>query len=1213
MLLLTIIVISPVLNAQNFVFSKTVNGKEVIYTANWNFSSILQLTDPYTSCMEPQISPDGKQILFLKGEKGTNMDLWVMNTNGTNAKRLTFDFINSVSHPSWHPNGKQILYESDITADKYESVIRIININGSDDRILFNNVNDKDRYPFMNPADFNKVVYHYDPDNWEYFSQIRIRDLSSNTDEILVDNNGWADGFFSFSADGNMLLWSETENGDEMRLRTIDCTARSINTINTVKGTCRYIAGAFDQTGKYIFYIRRSATPATEVVRCFADGSSPAVLYTADSINRLSVIPGIPVALYQFYGNASDASGYGIDATANNATLSYNRCLMTGNAYHFNGFDNFISVPHNDVFNFGTGDFSVLAIVSTPAVFSEWNAIVSCNGASSSPDNGFLLGIDGATGTPFFELSSGEGNIERVNGSRNICDNNFHVLCGIREDGIIKLFVDSIFEGNISSAINLDNTNPLNFGRSNYNNGSGYLYGNIDDIVIYSRAISKNDISSILYSCYPTTGDYQSPCDSCDLTAEWITPVEEPACGTTQPSVKIRIKNVGMGMADEFRVSYSVDNGSTWVNENVDVVLSPGSSLDYTFRQSADMSVIKTYACSAVVRKFGDIDRNNDTSYIQVINNRRELTIETAETVCARATGGAVITGITNGVAPFTYSWSNGSTTDRADNLAGGFYKVSATDAEGCTAASSFTIDETGAPKITSNVSIKSNSCFGIPDGSIDITVIGGNIPYSYEWSNGMITEDINKLVPGHYKVTVTDNAGCKKFAAYDVSEPAPLYLSISSNNSSDTTNDGSAEVMVYGGTPPYQYLWSTDSTGSSQSGLGGGIYKAVVTDANGCRDSVSATIFELCGPDILVNSVTPSECGLRNGKIDISIPGDNGPFEYLWSNGDTVQDLTAVPSGNYTVTVAYKDSACASEAVITVPALLDPVPVCMVSVDTLTGHNMVVWQKPVSTGNIRAFNIYRETDRYDVFERIGTRTINEESFYIDDDPVVNPAIQPWRYKLSVTDTCGNESELSAAHKTLHLLMNEGLGNTVNLIWDNYSGFDYYTCHIFRYSPKEGLKNIFNKAGSPQLIFNSFTDLTPPAADSGYFYFIEIESPYTCTSRKKASSHNSVRSNKTNKISSTGIISEFPENLWNLSLYPNPNRGTFTISMELEKQNDIIIRIYDSYGRLLTDRKSYNITGVYEENINFSDRSPGIYYLKVIIRDGVIIKPFVIE
>ncbi len=1103
------IVLAPALNAQNFIFSKTVNGNDVIYTANWNFSSIRQLTSSDSSSVDSQISPDGKHITFFRSYKGSDLGLWIMNSDGTMPRKLTSDIFGKGSHPSWHPNGKFILYESSSKTDLSESYIRIIKTDGTMGRNLFNNAKDLDRFPCMNPADSNQVVYHYDQGTWPYFSQIRIRDLFYGKDEILVDNNGWADEYFSFSADGNMLLWAEKENGDEMRLRTIDLATRSVKTINTVRGPNCYITGAFDQTGKYIFYIRRSDTTTTEVVRCFADGSSPVVMYAADNINRLSMIPGIPVVMYQFYGNPIDASGYGIDAVENGVTITYNRCMMTGNAYHFNGIDNWISVPHNDIFNFGTGDFSVLAIVSVPAVIYEWAAVVSNYGTPVTRDNGFLLGIDRATGIPFFELSSGEGYTERVNGSRNICDNNFHVLCGVRENGTLKIFVDSVFLGSSLSAVNLKNKNPLNFGKSSYNNGSGYLYGNIDDVLIYSRALSKDDILSLLYSCYPITQTYLDPCDSCDLTVEWIAPVEEPECGVTKPSVKVRVKNIGNGRADEFRVGYSIDGGITFLNEDVEVELLPGESLDYTFNHPADMSVIKTYSCSAVVRKFGDIIRNNDTIHTQVVNNRREPVIETAETVCAQATGGAIVTGVTNGVPPYSYSWSNGSTTERADTLKVGFHNVTVTDAEDCNAALSFTIDEIGAPKIISNVSIKNILCFGVPDGSIGITVIGGKTPYSYEWSNGMITEDVSGLVPGHYEVTVTDDNGCRKFAVYDISEPAPLYLSILSTNASGTADNGTAEVNVHGGTPPYQYLWSTDSTGSDMIGLGGDKYQVVVTDSKGCRDSSGVRIFNLCGPDIVVNSVTPSECGLRNGSIDISIPGDDGQFEYLWSNDATVQDLDSVPSGEYTVTVSFKDSSCASVMDITIPALLDPVPICMVSVDTVTGHNMVIWQEPFYAENISAFNIYRETDRYEVYKLIGTRSINQESFYIDNDPVVNPAIQPWKYKLSVIDTCGNESELSASHKTMHLLMNEGLGNTVNLIWDNYSGFDYYTCHVFRYSPEEGLKNIFNKAGSPQLIFNSFTDLTPP--DSGYFYFVEIESPYSCTSQKKATSHNSVR------------------------------------------------------------------------------------------------------
>jgi hypothetical protein len=1211
-LILITIFLSPALYSQNFIFSKTVNGKQLIYTANWDFSAIKLLTNPDTSCIDPQVSPDGKHIAFFKGNKESDFGLWVMNINGTGARRLTNDVLVYGSHPSWHPNGKMILYEAESNTDLSESYIRIIDIEGKYARNLFNNAKDLDRFPCMNPADSNQVVYHYEQGTWCYFSQVRIHNLFDGTDKLLVDNNGWADGYFSFSPDGKMVLWSETENGDEMRLRTINLETGAIKTINTVRGPYRNITGTFDQTGKVIFYIRRSATQATEVVRCNADGSSQVVLYTDNNINRLDVIHGIPVGVYLFNGNAIDASGYGNDANVYNAVLTYHRCERADNAYLFSGSDSYVSAPHSEIYNFGEGDFSVFAIVSSSNIHTGRSALVNNHSTEALSDNGLFLGLE--NGVPFFELSSGDGNIERVDGSSNICNNEYRAICGVRENGILKLYVDFILQDSVSSVINLDNSNPLTFGGNSYNNGSSeYFFGNIDDIWIYSRALSANEIMSIFNQCFPETSmAINVPCDSCDLTVDWLAPAADNPCGLTKPFIKIRIINIGHSSAEDFTVKYSIDNRNTFIYEYVNAKILPGASMDYTFRQPADMSVIKTYSCSAEVLKFGDTITGNNVTNVEVINIRRAIVVETAESVCAQATGGAIVTEVTNGVPPYSYSWSNGSTSDRADNLAVGFYEVSVTDYKGCKASASFTIDELGAPKIASNVSIKNNSCYSVPDGSIGITVIGGNLPYSYEWSNGMTTEDIDKLVPGHYEVVVTDKAGCKKFGAYDVSEPMPLYLTMNSSNSSVKINDGTAEIAVYGGTPPYAYKWSTGSTDSVISDLGSGDYHVIVTDANGCKDSAQTVIFKLCGPDIVVSSVTPSECGSMTGSIDISIPGDDGPFEYMWSTGDTVQDISGVPSGEYNLTVSYKDSACASIAEINVPAMLDPVPICMVSVDTVTGHNMVVWQEPVNSGNISAFNIYRETDRYEVYKLIGTKAINQESFYLDDDPKVNPAIQPWKYKLSVVDTCGNESELSESHKTMHLLMNLGLGNTVNLIWDNYSGFDYYTCHVFRYSAEEGLVNIFNKAGSPQLIFNSFTDLTPP--DSGYFYFIEIESPYSCTTQKKATSHNSVRSNKAKKTTSTGIkYMELPENLVDIGLYPNPNNGSFTLVVNLEKPEDLTIRIFDSYGRLIINRMPAIRQDLYEENFSLEDLSPGVYYIQVIMDDGVVSKQFVIE
>jgi Concanavalin A-like lectin/glucanases superfamily/SprB repeat/Secretion system C-terminal sorting domain/WD40-like Beta Propeller Repeat len=1210
-LMLITTILSPALYSQNFVFSKTVNGKDVIYTANWNFSAIKQLTNPDTSCIDPQVSPDGKHIAFFKGEKGSDFGLWVMNTDGTGAKRLTYDVLVYGSHPSWHPNGKMILYEAESKTDISESYIRIIDIDGKYARNLFNNAKDLDRFPCMNPADSNQVVYHYEQGTWPYFSQVRIRSLFDGTDKLVVDNNGWADGYFSFSSDGKMILWSETENGDEMRLRTINLENGVINTINTVRGPYKNIIGTLDQTGKIIFYIRRSATQATEVVRCNADGSAPVVLYTDNNINRLDVIPGIPVGVYIFDGNAIDVSGYGNDATVNNAALFFYRCGRADNAYLFSGFNSYVSVPHSEIYNFGEGDFSILAIVSSPGIYPGRSALVNNHSTETLSDNGLFLGLE--NGIPFMELSSGDGLIERVNGSSNICNNEYRAVCGVRENGVLKLYVDFKLQDTVLSTINLDNSNPVTFGGNSYTNGSSeYFNGNIDDVWIYSRALSAGEIISIFNECFPQTYLDIYPCDRCDLTVDWLAPAIDHPCGLTKPFIKIRIINVGHSSAEDFTVKYSIDNRNTFVYEHVNAEILPGASMEYTFRQPADMSVIKTYYCSAEANKSGDTFSSNDATNVVVVNKRRELVVETAESVCAQATGGAIVTEVTNGIPPYSYSWSNGSTSDRADTLAVGFYNVSVTDSKGCSASASFAIDELGAPKIASNVSIKNNSCFDVPDGSIGITVIGGNIPYTYEWSNGMITEDIDGLTPGHYELIITDKNGCKKFADFDVSEPAPLYLSMYSSNSSVTGNDGTAEIAVYGGTPPYAYKWSTGIRDSSITDLDSGYYQVVVTDANGCQDSAQAVIFKLCGPDIVVNSVSPSECGSMNGRIDISIPGDDGPFEYLWSTGDTLQDLSGVASGKYVVTVAYKDSLCASVAEINVPAQLDPVPICMVSVDTATGHNMVVWQEPFYSGNISSFNIYRETERYEVYKLIGTRSINQESFYIDDDPVVNPAIQPWKYKLSVVDTCGNESDLSESHKTMHLLMNLGLGNTVNLIWDNYSGFDYYTCHIFRYSPEEGLKNIFNKAGSPQLIFNSFTDLTPP--DSGYYYFIEIESPYTCTSQKKATSHNSVRSNTARKNTSTGVIfPELPLNLKELGLFPNPNNGTFNLTVRLERPDDIEIRIWDPYGRLLFNRETGFISGENEEAINIEGIAPGIYLLQVILNDGSVIRPFVIE
>ncbi|MBP9081385.1 MAG: SprB repeat-containing protein [Flavobacteriales bacterium] len=133
--------------------------------------------------------------------------------------------------------------------------------------------------------------------------------------------------------------------------------------------------------------------------------------------------------------------------------------------------------------------------------------------------------------------------------------------------------------------------------------------------------------------------------------------------------------------------------------------------------------------------------------------------------------------------------------------------------------------------------------CFGKQTGAINATVTGGTAPYQYSWSNGAATEDLTALAAGYYKLTVTDADSAVVVADITLTEPTPLvvvaepYIWPNGFNVSCTDcYNGSIDLTVGQGVPPYSYLWN-DSTTTTQdrSGLGGKKYFVVVTDANNC------------------------------------------------------------------------------------------------------------------------------------------------------------------------------------------------------------------------------------------------------------------------------------------------------------------------------------------------------------------------------------------
>ncbi|MBK9462981.1 MAG: SprB repeat-containing protein [Sphingobacteriales bacterium] len=275
------------------------------------------------------------------------------------------------------------------------------------------------------------------------------------------------------------------------------------------------------------------------------------------------------------------------------------------------------------------------------------------------------------------------------------------------------------------------------------------------------------------------------------------------------------------------------------------------------------------------------------------------------ETDCFGGTDGAATITANGGTAPYSYLWSNNTTTNVLNNVVAGTYLATITDANGCTQTLSATLNEPTEIIVTldNNTPV---GCNGANNGSLVISVSGGTPGYTYLWSNGSTTEDVSGLSAGNYVVTVTDANGCTSTIGSTVSSPSSLGVTATLTQVlCNGGNNGSIDASVTGGTSPYTYLWSNGSTTEDINGLTAGNYGVTVTDANGCNITDTYLITEPSAVAITVDSSTPTTCnGTPTGSIAISVTGGTPGYNYLWSDGSTTEDISGLSAGNYVVTV---------------------------------------------------------------------------------------------------------------------------------------------------------------------------------------------------------------------------------------------------------------------------------------------------------------------
>lgn len=302
-------------------------------------------------------------------------------------------------------------------------------------------------------------------------------------------------------------------------------------------------------------------------------------------------------------------------------------------------------------------------------------------------------------------------------------------------------------------------------------------------------------------------------------------------------------------------------------------------------------------------------------------------TIITQDETCIGNDGLAEIQ-INNGNAPYTYSWSAGtSNTSINSSLPSGNYWVSATSSEGCSISKTFSISQTNS--ISLNILTQNESCLGASDGSATVSTTNTTIPVTYTWMPMGITNvtSISSLPPGTYTVIAKTNGGCQGSSSFSITAGIPLQVTINSQATSCYgAKNGSVEILINSGVAPYTYTWSPGGSSSNTLNmLSSGIYTVSYTSNNGCVGISTITVSE--GMPLNVSlTYTNITC---NGKNDATIQpiasGGTTPYTYTCLPTNNIGTLFSnLGQGTYTI-IATSSEGCIGSSTQTIsdPSLL--------------------------------------------------------------------------------------------------------------------------------------------------------------------------------------------------------------------------------------------------------------------------------------------------
>lgn len=335
------------------------------------------------------------------------------------------------------------------------------------------------------------------------------------------------------------------------------------------------------------------------------------------------------------------------------------------------------------------------------------------------------------------------------------------------------------------------------------------------------------------------------------------------------------------------------------------------------------------------------------------------------------------------------------------------------------------------------------------------------------------------------------------------------------------------------------------------------------------------------------------------------SVGNINNASTYIWSlpSGATIVS----GSGTNSITVDFVASASPGQIWVTGQnacgtgdtsfmninvGSVAPVPVCMVTVDTNSNYNQVIWEKP-QIADLDSFRIYREITSNN-YLYVGATHYDSMSVFVDSVyvPLGDPNVTNYRYKITAVDTCGNESAMSPHHGTIFLQAGPGVGNTVLLNWTFYEGatVDYYD--IMRDSTGLGQwEQIGQVPGTNQ----NFTDNSPPLSVSVVNIRYKLRSNWqiTCNPTRNI---NTTESNL--KDIPPAIFIGTPEyvDASMIQLFPNPTQGLLQIDMP--KSEGCVMQLRNTIGQIVYSEqlgKQNQVSGRNRYTFDLSTVAKGVY------------------